>query len=197
MRRCFSAVSWPAANGDVAFISTDWIAEAQSGGLIEDLNPYLARKPIPDFPQGWSPSLLNLQNFAGGFWGMPYHNGPECLIYRRIFSRKPALPCRPPWDAFHRAAHRLHDPAKGRYGTVLALFPDGHNSFYDFCIHLWTRGGAPFDALGKPQFTSAPAIAALDFLRALAKDGGAGGARSARDRQRSNRACCSARASSH
>jgi multiple sugar transport system substrate-binding protein len=155
---------------DIAFVSTDWIAEAQALGLIEDLKPYLARQPIPDFPGAWSPSLLGLQSYAGGFWGMPYHDGPQCLIYRKDLLAAAGIAVPETWDDFHAAARRLHDPAQGRFGTVLALFPDGHNAFYDFCIHLWTRGGAPFDAQGRPQMNSPPAIAALDFLRALAKD---------------------------
>ena len=68
---------------DVAFLSTDWIAEVQALGLVEDLRPWLARQPIANFPQAWRPSLLGLQDFAGGFWGMPYHDGPQCLILRR------------------------------------------------------------------------------------------------------------------
>jgi multiple sugar transport system substrate-binding protein len=164
-RRELASGTW-----DIAFISTDWIAEAQADGLIEDLQPYLARRPIPDFPHAWSPSLLKLQSFANGFWGMPYHDGPQCLIYRKDLLAAAGIAVPKTWDEFHRAARRLHDPAQGRYGTVLALFPDGHNSFYDFCIHLWTRGGAPFDAQGRPQLDRPPAVAALDFLRGLAKD---------------------------
>ena len=155
---------------DLAFISTDWIAEAQAAGLVEDLKPYLAGRPIPDFPQAWSPSLLSLQSFAGGFWGMPYHDGPQCLIYRKDLFESAGVAVPTTWDAFHQTARHFHDPAQGRYGTVLALFPDGHNAFYDFCIHLWTRGGAPFDAHGRPQLDNAEALAALDFLRGLARD---------------------------
>lgn len=155
---------------DIAFLSTDWIAEVQALGLVEDLRPWLTRHPIPDFPQAWSPSLLGLQDFAGGFWGMPYHDGPQCLIYRRDLLAAAGLPVPTTWAEFHATARRLHDPAHGVSGTVLALFPDGHNGFYDFCIHLWTRGGAPFDAAGRPQLTTPAAIAALDFIRTLAAD---------------------------
>ncbi len=155
---------------DIAFLSTDWIAEVQALGLVEDLRPWLAARPIPDFPDAWSPSLLGLQDFAGGFWGMPYHDGPQCLIYRRDLLEAAGLPVPATWDDFHAAARRLHDPAHGVSGTVLALFPDGHNGFYDFCIHLWTRGGAPFDPAGHPQLTTAAAVEALDFLRTLAAD---------------------------
>ena len=158
---------------DIAFLPTDWIAEAQSLGLVEDLEPHVARQPIPDFPEAWSPSLVNLQRFAGGFWGMPYHDGPQCLIYRKDLLAEAGIAVPTTWADFHAAARRLHDPGAGRYGTVLALYPDGHNAFYDFCIHLWTRGGAPFDRDGRPQLTGPAAVDALDFLRMLAKDSAA------------------------
>jgi len=39
---------------DIAFLTTDWVAQAQSAGIIADLKPHLARGPIPDFPDAWS-----------------------------------------------------------------------------------------------------------------------------------------------
>ncbi|HEX7852051.1 MAG TPA: extracellular solute-binding protein [Sphingomonas sp.] len=151
---------------DVAFLNTDWLAEAVAERLVEDLTPHLDRAPIADFPHAWSLSLTGLQRFDGGLWAMPYHDGPECLVYRKdLIAEPPAT-----WDEFHALARRHHDPANGRYGTVLALFPDGHNSFYDFCIQIWSRGGEIFDRDGRPDFTSPEAVAALDFLRTLAGD---------------------------
>ena len=160
--------SGEAARGewDVAFMPTDWIAAAQAAGLIADLRPLMAARPIADFPAGWAPSLLGLQDFAGGFWGMPYHDGPQCLIYRTDLLRE--MPRT--WEEYHAAARRLHDPASGRSGTVLALYPDGHNSFYDFCVQLWSRGGTPFDAALRPTLQTPAAMAALDFIRCLAAD---------------------------
>ncbi len=157
---------------DIAFLNTDWLAQAQAAGLIENLEPHMVAAPVADFPEAWSPSLTTMQRFAGGFWGMPYHDGPECLIYRRDLLEAAGIAVPTTWDEFHTAARALHAPERGQYGTVLALFPDGHNSFYDFCIHIWSRGGEPF-ANGRPAFTSPEAHAALDFLRALACDEGA------------------------
>ncbi len=157
-----------AARGDwdVAFLPTDWIAAAQAAGIVADLRRLMAARPIPDFPQAWSPSLLGLQDFAGGIWGMPYHDGPQCLIYRTdLLQDVPRT-----WEEYQTAARRLNDPASGRSGTVLALFPDGHNSFYDFCVQLWTRGSAPFDAGGRPTLQTPVAVEALDFVRRLAAD---------------------------
>lgn len=154
---------------DIAFLNTDWLAEAVAGGLLEDLAPHQARAPIPDWPEAWSPSLTGLQQFGGGLWAMPYHDGPECLVYRKdLIAEPPAT-----WADFHALARVHHAPAEGRYGTVLALYPDGHNSFYDFCIQIWSRGGEVFDAAGRPDLASPAAHAALDFLRMLARDAGA------------------------
>jgi multiple sugar transport system substrate-binding protein len=155
---------------DLAFISTDWLAQAHAGGLVRDLRPHLARAPIADFPDAWSPSLLGLQSFAGGLWGMPYHDGPQCLVYRKDLLAQAGIPVPTTWEEFHAAARRLHAPDEGRYGTVLALYPDGHNSFYDFCIHVWTRGGEPFGPGARPSFQAPQAVAALDFIRTLACD---------------------------
>ncbi|WP_131196076.1 extracellular solute-binding protein [Lichenihabitans psoromatis] len=155
---------------DLAFLSTDWIAEAQASGLVADLRPFMAEHPLADFPTGWTPSLLSPQDFAGGIWGMPYHDGPECLIVRKDLLAAAGLAIPTTWDAFHAAARALHAPEKDRYGTVLALFPDGHNSFYDFCIHCWTRGAEPFDPQGRPNLRTPEAGAALDFIRTLAGD---------------------------
>lgn len=155
---------------DIAFLPTDWIAEAQAKGLVEDLNPWLARRPVADFPDAWSPSLLKLQAFGGGFWGMPYHDGPECLVYRKDLLAEAGVAVPTTWDEFREAARRLQAPEKALYGAALALYPDGHNSFYDFCIHIWSRGGEPFGADGRPAFTSEQAAAALQFIRDLAQD---------------------------
>jgi multiple sugar transport system substrate-binding protein len=155
---------------DIAFLNTDWLAEAQAGGLIADLTQWMERAPIPDFPQAWSRSLTGYQRFAGGYWGLPYHDGPECLIYRKDLLANAGLAVPTTWAEFHATARALHRPEDERYGTVLALFPDGHNSFYDFCIHVWSRGGEPFDQDARPNFTSPEALAALNFIRTLAAD---------------------------
>lgn len=158
---------------DLAFLCTDWLAEAHSGGLVENLRPYQARAPIEEFPRAWSPSLVTLQDFAGGFWGMPYHDGPECLIYRKDLLEAAGLPVPATWEDFHATARMLHNPERGVYGTTLALFPDGHNGFYDFCIHVWSRGGEPFGPGARPQLCSSEAEGALNFLRSLARDSAA------------------------
>ncbi|MDQ7949084.1 MAG: sugar ABC transporter substrate-binding protein, partial [Pedobacter sp.] len=68
---------------DVAHINTDWILEGHVQQAFEVLNPYIEKHPPADYPQGWSNSLLKLQEFEGAVVGLPFHDGPECLMYRK------------------------------------------------------------------------------------------------------------------
>lgn len=67
---------------DIAFIVTDWLAEAVAEGSLLDLAPFMEGNPVPDYPEGWAPSLTGMQRFGDAIYGLPYHDGPECLVYR-------------------------------------------------------------------------------------------------------------------
>ena len=114
------------ANGtwDVAFVATDWIAAMHQQNCALDLSPLLAQDPPQDYPQGWTDSLLRLQHIGDTVLGVPYHDGPECLIVRRDLFADPTLraayqsrfgvPLAPPttWPDFHQIARFLHQPAR-------------------------------------------------------------------------------------
>lgn len=167
---------------DISFVATDWIASMHAQQCAFDLAPLLQQNPPQDYPSGWSDSLLRLQRIGDSILGVPYHDGPECLIYRRDLFEDPSLrvryeqqfqqPLAPPttWDEFHRVARFLHNPAERLYGTVFAAFPDGHNSVYDFLLQLWTRNGDLFSPSGKLRFYSPEAIEALTFYRTMLAD---------------------------
>lgn len=149
---------------DVAFLNTDWLAAAHATQAVADLAPRIAADPPEDYPHGWTPSLLRLQQFEGAVLGLPYHDGPECLIYRTDLFTGVEVPRT--WDEFRKTARRLTRPENGLYGTVFAAFPDGHNTVYDFCLQLWTRGG-------EISFDSPQAVEALEFYRAMLNDSAA------------------------
>lgn len=167
---------------DAAFVATDWIAAMEEQGCAVDLTPYLESDPPPDYPEGWSPSLLRLQQIDGKILGVPYHDGPECLMYRHDLFGDPELRGRffeqhgrelaPPitWAEFHQIARFFHRPAGRLYGTVFAAFPDGHNSVYDFLLQLWTRGGELTDLAQQIRLTTPEAEDALTFYRAILRD---------------------------
>jgi multiple sugar transport system substrate-binding protein len=170
---------------DVAFINTDWIAEAQQAGALVDLSVRIKNCPPEGYPGGWTPSLLRFQRFGEETLGLPYHDGPECFIYRsdlfedaleqENFLRQHGRPLAVPetWDDFVRAARFFTRPAENLFGTIFAAYPDGHNTVYDICLQLWTRGGELFDAAGRMQLDTPAMIEALEFYRAMLNDASA------------------------
>ena len=170
---------------DMAFVVTDWLAEAADDGVLLDLAPFMHANPIPDYPRGWAAALTGMQQFGDAVYGLPYHDGPECLIYRTdlfadpreqaAFADRFGYPLAVPrtWRQFEDAARFFTRPQDGLYGTVFAAFPDGHNTVYDFCLQLWSRGGELTDASGRPTLDTPEAIAALDFYRRMVNDRGA------------------------
>jgi len=167
---------------DAAFISTDWLAEAEQAGALTDLAQHLKAAPPHGYPDAWTESLLRFQRFGDRVLGLPYHDGPECLIYRRdlfddpreqaSYARQFSEPLEVPrsWPQFQRIARFFTRPQRRLYGTVFAAFPDGHNTVYDFCLQLWTRGGELFDHSGRMVLNTREACQALDYYRALLSD---------------------------
>ncbi len=167
---------------DIAFVVTDWVAEAVERGALADLTPLMRAASIPDYPHGWTPALTRFQQFDTAIYGVPYHDGPECLIYRRdlfedaaeqaAFAARYGYPLAAPrtWTQFEDIARFFTRPAQNLAGTIFAAFPDGHNTVYDFCLQLWSRGGELTDAAGAITLDTPPAIAGLDFYRRVVHD---------------------------
>lgn len=157
---------------DIAFLSTDWASEAAASGTLTDLAELLRARPPEGFPEAWPDSLLRLQNVDGQVIGLPFHDGPECLIYRKdLVEGRWVVP--ETWDQYHEAARQLHGAEENLSGAVFGTFPDGHNTVYDFCLQLWSRGGELFDSAGRVSLNTAPAREGLAFYRAMLRDHGA------------------------
>jgi len=167
---------------DVAHINTDWIYEGFVNGAFEVLNDKIKENPPFNFPEGWSNSLLSLQNFDGQVVGLPFHDGPECLIYRKdlfeshkeqaAYLAKYGKNLRVPqtWEDFMQIAEFFNRPADNLYGSIFACYPDGHNTVFDYCLQLWTRGGTLVDKKGEINIKSKASIEGLDFYRNIVKD---------------------------
>lgn len=167
---------------DVAHINTDWLLEGYSGAAFENLEPYISANPPSAFPQGWSNSLLASQQLAEQIVGLPFHDGPECLIYRKDlfedigeqqrYFEQCGSPLRVPetWEEFVQVAHFFNRPEQHLYGTVFACYPDGHNTVFDFCLQLWSRGGTLVDEHGNVNVNTPEAVEGLDFYRQMVKD---------------------------
>ena len=162
---------------DIAHINTDWIFDAVNSNAVENLSPLISQNPPQNFPEGWHKSLLHLQEINNQVYGLPFHDGPECLIYRKDlfeneteqinFKNQYGYDLQPPktWQQFTDIAAFFNRPEQNQYGCVFANFPDGHNMVFDFCLHLWTRGGSLLDKNNQININQPSAVKALDFYR--------------------------------
>jgi multiple sugar transport system substrate-binding protein len=167
---------------DIAHINTDWVYLGYLDNDFEVLNSYINRNRPDNFPEGWSSSLLCLQRFGFEIVGLPFHDGPECLIYRKdLFENETeqgnylarfgtALEVPKTWEDFHQVANFFNRPEDKLYGSIFACFPDGHNTVFDFCLQLWTRGGKLADKSGAIDINTQAAIDGLDFYRRIVND---------------------------
>lgn len=167
---------------DLALLVTDWLSEAVEEGLIADLAPLMSPLPVAGWPNAWPASLVEPVCFAERVSSLPWHDGPECLIWRRdlledpdersAFSNRFGYDLIPPrtWNEFRDVAAFFTRPEQQRWGTVFAAFPDGHNTLYDFVLQLWSRGGSLHDSGGRPTIDTPEAQAALNFLRTTILD---------------------------
>lgn len=168
---------------DIALINTDWLTEAYASESIETITHYIEDNPPEDYPEGWSDSLLEMQKFGEGeIVGLPFHDGPECLIYRkdlfehpdeqRAYAHKYGKELHPPqtWSDFRNIARFFQRPEKNLFGSVFAAYPDGHNTVFDFCLQLWTRGGTLTDADGTIDINIPAAHEGLEFYRDILQD---------------------------
>lgn len=168
---------------DIAHVVTDWLLEAWEGGSLTDLQPFIAQNPPEDFPAGWSESLLDMQRFDNAIAGLPFHDGPECFIYRKDlfedkteranFQQRYDRELRVPktWEEFCEVAAFFNRPTDNFYGTVFAGLPDGHNTVFDLSLQIWTRGGTLVDERGQVNINTKAAAAGLDFYRHILRDG--------------------------
>src|SRR5690625_4325835 len=169
-------------NWDIALINTDWIAEVYASEAAENLQPYIERHPPAEFPDGWSQSLLDMQLFGDELIGLPFHDGPECLIYRKDLFDNPKEKKRfkavcgkelnPPetWKDFVNIAHFFYRPEDNLYGSAWAAYPDGHNTVFDFALQVWTRNGELTDEDGEVILNTSAAIEGMKFYRGLLQD---------------------------
>lgn len=167
---------------DIAHINTDWIFDAVHEKAVVDLYSYIAENPPENYPHGWHKSLLQLQQLDNGTYGLPFHDGPECLIYRKdLFENETEkenfkkqfgyeLSTPKTWTEFTEIATFFNRPEQNLYGSIFANYPDGHNMVFDFCLQLWTRGGSLINDKNQISIHSDAAVQALDFYRKIVND---------------------------
>ncbi len=167
---------------DVALLVTDWLAEGMTSGSLEDLAAWNRHARLSDWPDGWAHSLVKPLMFGERQAALPWHDGPECLVYRTdlfndaktqsAFREQFGRDLVPPttWAQLEETARFFTDAENNLYGTVFAGFPDGHNTLYDFALQVWSRGGDLTDETGAAKLSSPEAEAGVEYYRRVVRD---------------------------
>ncbi len=167
---------------DIAHLNTDWIFDAANEKAVLDLNPFINQNAPQNYPEGWHQSLLHLQQINNGTYGLPFHDGPECLIYRKDLFENPiekqnfkkqfGYDLHPPktWTEFTQIAEFFNRPKENLYGSVFANYPDGHNMVFIFCLLFWTKGGSLLNSRNQIDINRPEAVAALDYYRKISNN---------------------------
>jgi multiple sugar transport system substrate-binding protein len=175
-----------AGRWDLAIFTTDWIGAAINSGAIENLAPWMQANPLPDWPEGWPASLREPLRHGEDFYCIPWHDGPECLIYRKdlfetpeeqkAFANQFGRELKPPttWEEFHEVARFFTRPSQSDqsplWGTLFAACPDGHNTLYDLVLQVWSRGGEFYTVDGTPTLNAPIVAEALFYYRTIIND---------------------------
>jgi multiple sugar transport system substrate-binding protein len=122
---------------DLLMVVTDWLPALIATGKILPLDEFFAELPPEGWPEAWHPALRELQRGPDGrTYGVPYHVGPQMLLYRADLYEDPAerqgftdrfgYPLAAPdtWAQYRDQARWFTRPADGRYGTIIAGYPE-------------------------------------------------------------------------
>jgi multiple sugar transport system substrate-binding protein len=164
-----------AGNYDFVLSLTDWVTEMVKGNFLVPLDDYLKKDPVEDWPNAYPKGLLDFQTINGKLYGLPCHDGPIMMYYRKDlfndptekanFKAKYGYDLVPPqtWDQFLDQARFFNRPDQDMWGTVVAAKQGGQQLAYDFFLMLWSFGGDVFDSKYHPTFNSEAGVKGLQY----------------------------------
>ncbi|SFH29180.1 ABC transporter substrate-binding protein [Modicisalibacter xianhensis] len=101
---------------DLVACDLPWFGELASKGILQPLDHFIRRDAydLSDF----HPVAIQSTRYAGRQYGIPLQTTPELLCYRKDILEQAQLEPPKTTEELIKAARRLHDPAKGRYGIA-------------------------------------------------------------------------------
>jgi multiple sugar transport system substrate-binding protein len=122
---------------DVAFVDASAVEEFASRSALVNLDGYMAGSPSSK-AEDFVPAFLQMSQFGGSTYGMPYDGETTGLFYRTDLFQQAGI-AEPPatWDEFLADAQKLTDPAAKQYGFIV-FAPEAEYYWEPF---LWQAGG--------------------------------------------------------
>jgi multiple sugar transport system substrate-binding protein len=159
MRTRFAAGNPP----DIVHVSTRFYFDLAARGLLEPLDPYLAKE---DILKDWIP-LQQTMAVGGKTYGVLLLNHLYALYYNEQMFKEAGLSPPKTMDDLQQAAKRLTVP--GRYGISMVTAPST-DMYLGFSTLLGGLGG-DWTPGGKFTVNSPEAVQALTFYRSLVQEG--------------------------
>jgi multiple sugar transport system substrate-binding protein len=122
---------------DVAFVDASAVEEFASRNALVNLDGYMAGSPTSK-PDNFVPAFLQMSQFGGSTYGIPYDGETTGLFYRTDMFEQAGI-AEPPatWEEFEADAKALTDPAAKQYGFIV-FAPEAEYYWEPF---LWQAGG--------------------------------------------------------
>jgi multiple sugar transport system substrate-binding protein len=148
---------------DVLMVQVDWIAEFADLGMLEPLDPFIAKEPKEFF--AGIPTTFH-QPWRGKQYYLPLETGSVALLYNtKIF--KAAGIAGPPktWDEFAEIARKVTKPEAKIFATTATLATEPPtNMTYDIYPLILQAGGKIIDsATNKAVFNSPEGVKAIEW----------------------------------
>src|SRR4051794_39902434 len=153
---------------DVSTLDQIWIAAFAEAGAIDPLDDQAKAagiKPDTFFKGAW-----NSANYNGKLWGIPFNVDVWSFSFVNNALLKAAgidPASMVSFDGLKKAAEKLTDAGKGRYGVGLFAHK-GEDTVVVMDSFIFSNGGKVLDEGGKCALTSDAAVGALTFLQSLA-----------------------------
>jgi multiple sugar transport system substrate-binding protein len=146
---------------DVGNTAQRWIAEWDSLGALEVLDPYISDETLEKIPEHYQKTGM----YKEKRFGLPYFMDHRLVYYRSDLFSDAGLP-KPTedwgWEDFENAAIKTTDRDAGIYGYVMGA---GDPYFFNiYTSFLWSAGGDYWDESGNVTIDSPPGLESLTFL---------------------------------
>ena len=152
---------------DVLMIQVDWVAEYADLGMLEPLDPWLAKEPKEYMENIATPFH---QKWQGKQYYLPLHSGCVALFYNTDIFKAAGIAGPPKtWDEYVEIARKVTNPDKKIFATTATLqIEPPTNMTYDIYPLILQAGGTLIDEkTNKTVFNSPAGVKAIEWYADL------------------------------
>ena len=148
---------------DVLLIHVDWVSEFAGLGILEPLDPWLAKEPkeyLDNIPAAFQ------QKWEGKRYSLPLHSGCVALYWNTEIFKNAGIAGPPKtWDEYVAIAKKVTNPEKKIFATTATLQSDPPtNMTYDIYPLIYQAGGNLIDEkTNKAIFNSPAGVKAIQW----------------------------------